>query len=207
MTSTTIYHVPRYVVVYQSNFFKAPSAPPGAPRAHPDWLPFSSSPKLSLPPHGVAWGGAWGPPWASESWESDLYRQFLVDLPRRQRGVVTRSFRLLSARITLRPRDLQPMPIRRISDIGTGAYSIEIRVVMQIRLTVLELVDTYTLRRRRWSDRAAAIGLQADSRHKLLSVYQLLETTRTSMATPSMTIGFSQALSTTPARWSSSKTT
>ena len=53
------------------------------------------------------------------------------------------------------------MPIRRISDIGTGAYSIEIRVVMQIRLTVLELVDTYTLRRRRWSDRAAAIGLQA----------------------------------------------
>ena len=40
---------------------------------------------------------------------------------------------------------------------------------MQIRLTVLELVDTYTLRRRRWSDRAAAIGLQAlpqlDSRH------------------------------------------
>ena len=126
---------------------------------------------------------------------------------RRQRGLVTRSFRLLSARITLRPRDLQPMPIRRISDIGTGAYSIETRVVMQIRLTVLELVDTYTLRRRRWSDRAAAIGLQADSRHKLLSVYQLLETTRTSMATPSMTIGFSQALSTTPARWSSSKTT
>ena len=126
---------------------------------------------------------------------------------RRQRGLVTRSFRLLSARITLRPRDLQPMPIRRISDIGTGAYSIETRVVMQIRLTVLELVDTYTLRRRRWSDRAAAIGLQADSRHKLLSVYQLLETTRTSMATPSMTIGFSQTLSTTPARWSSSRTT
>ena len=81
------------------------------------------------------------------------------------------------------------MLIRRISDIGTGAYIIEIRVVMQIRLTVLELVDTYTLRRRSWSDRAAAIGLKADSRHKLLSVYQLLETTRTSMATPSMTIG------------------
>ena len=53
------------------------------------------------------------------------------------------------------------MPIRRISDIGTGAYSIETRVVLQIRLTMLELVDTYTLRRRRWSDRAAAIGLQA----------------------------------------------
>ena len=80
MTSTTIYHVPRYIVVYQSNFFKAPSAPPGAPRTHPDWTPFSSSPKLSPPPRGVACGGAWGPPWASESWESDLYRQFLVDL-------------------------------------------------------------------------------------------------------------------------------
>ena len=59
MPSTTIYHVPRYIVVYQSNFFKAPSAPPGAPRTHPDWLPFSSSsPKLGLPP---AWrGGAPG---------------------------------------------------------------------------------------------------------------------------------------------------
>ena len=37
----------------------------------------------SLPPHGVAWGGAWGPPWASESWDSDLHRQFLLDLRHR----------------------------------------------------------------------------------------------------------------------------
>ena len=35
---------------------------------------------MSPAPHGVAWGGAWGPLWALESGESDLYRQFLVDL-------------------------------------------------------------------------------------------------------------------------------
>ena len=88
MPSTTIYHVPRYIVVYQSNFFKAPSAPPGAPRTHPDWLPFSSLPKLSPAPHGVACGGAWGPPWALESGESDLYSQFLLDLRRRQQNML-----------------------------------------------------------------------------------------------------------------------
>ena len=115
---------------------------------------------------------------------------------RRQRGLVTRSFRLLSARITLRPRDLQPMPIRRISDIGTGAYSIEIRVVMQIRLTVLELVDTYTLRRRRWSDRAAAIGLKALPQRRPGTRYQLLETTSTSLTKPSIAFG----LSSTPSK-------
>ena len=119
---------------------------------------------------------------------------------RRQRGLgVTRSFRLLSARITLRPRDLQPMPIRRISDIGTGAYSIEIRVVMQIRLTVLELVDTYTLRRRRWSDRVAGIGLKALPQRRPGTRYQLLETTSTSLTKPSMALG----LSSTPSKTSS----
>ena len=118
---------------------------------------------------------------------------------RRQRGLVTRSFRLLSARITLRPRDLQPMPIRRISDIGTGAYSIEIRVVMQIRLTLPELVDTYTLRRRRWSDGAGCKHCRSDSRHKLLSVYQLLETTSTSLTKPSIAFGLSSTPSKTSA--------
>ena len=88
MTSTAIYHVPRYIVVYQSNFFKAPSAPPGAPRTHPDWIPFSSSPKLSLPPHGVAWGGAWGPRWDLQSWKLDLRRQFLLDLHHQARRML-----------------------------------------------------------------------------------------------------------------------